>query len=133
MVVLDRRGTVPGHHPRYYRPPTLIGAGVGSRERRQDTVDLVPRHGTTIAGDPAWSGVVAVSESVSVVVARRLVERGQVVVGVVGFGDAEVGVKGQCVAPVVAGLVELAGDVVGVGEAVVGTGQLVAVADLGPG
>ena len=53
MVVLDRRGTVPGHHPRYYRPPTLIGAGVGSRERRQDTVDLVPRHGTTITGDPA--------------------------------------------------------------------------------
>ena len=46
-------------------------------------------------------------------------------VDVVGFGDAEVDVEGEGLAPVVAGLIEIAGDVVGVGEAVVGAGLLV--------
>ena len=50
---------------------------------------------------------------------------------VVGVGDAEGGVEGEGVLPVVAGLVELAGGVVCVGEAVVGAGLLVAVAELG--
>ena len=68
--------------------------------------------------------------SVFVVVARRLVERGQVGVDVVGFGDAEVGIEGQGLAPVVAGLLGIAGGVVGVGEAVVGAGLLVAVTGL---
>ena len=69
--------------------------------------------------------------SVFVVVARRLVQCSQVGVDVVGFGDAEVDVKGQSLTPVVTGLLGLAGGVVGVGQAVVGAGLLVPFADLG--
>ncbi len=51
-------------------------------------------------------------------------------VDVVGFGDAEVGVEGQGVMPVMASLVDIAGDLVGVGEAVVCAGMLVWLTDL---
>jgi hypothetical protein len=47
---------------------------------------------------------------------RWVVECGEVGADVVGFGDTEVGVKGQCLLPVVAGLVGVAGGVVGYGR-----------------
>ena len=68
---------------------------------------------------------------VYVVVLRCLIEGGEVSVDVVGVGDAEVGVEGQGVVPVMASLVEIAGDLVGVGEAVVSAGMLVPLANLG--
>ena len=52
-------------------------------------------------------------------------------VDVVGFGDGEVVVEREGLAPVVAGRVGVAGGVVGVGKAVVGAGLLVPVAGLG--
>ena len=48
-----------------------------------------------------------------------------------GVGDVEVGVEGEGLLPMVAGLVEVAGGVVGVGKALVGSGLFVAVAELG--
>ncbi|MGH3976726.1 MAG: hypothetical protein ACRDS9_25925 [Pseudonocardiaceae bacterium] len=42
-----------------------------------------------------------------------VIERGQMGMDIVGVGDAKAGVEVQGVAPVVAGLVELAGGVVG--------------------
>ncbi len=69
--------------------------------------------------------------SVFVVVARRLVECGQVGVDVVDFGDVEVVVESEGLAPVVAGRVGVADGVVSVGKAVVGPGLLVPVAGLG--
>jgi len=40
-VVLDRRGTEPGHHPCHDCPTPLIVAGVGGRQRRQTVIDHV--------------------------------------------------------------------------------------------
>src|SRR5947209_19580700 len=65
-----------------------------------------------------------------VVVGRCSVECGQVGADVVRVRDAEVGVEGECLLPVVAGEVKVAGGVMGVGEAVVGAGLFVAVVDL---
>jgi hypothetical protein len=59
-----------------------------------------------------------------------LLGRGECGADLVGFGDAELGEQGQCLVPVVAGLVRLADGVVGVGEAVVGAGLLIRVADV---
>ena len=72
----------------------------------------------------------ASSWSVFSVIVRRLVEHGKVRGDVVGFGNSEVGVEGEGLAPVVAVLIRIAGGVRGVGEAVVGAGLLVGVADL---
>jgi hypothetical protein len=66
-----------------------------------------------------------------VVVGRCSVECGQVGADVVRVRDAEVGVEDECLLPVVAGEVRVAGGVMDVGETVVGAGLSVAVADLG--
>jgi hypothetical protein len=65
-----------------------------------------------------------------VVVGHCLVECGETGADVVSVRDAEVGVEGERLLPVVAGEVGLAGGAVSVGESVVGTGLFVAVDDL---
>lgn len=62
---------------------------------------------------------------------RWLVECAQVGVDGFGVGDVEDGVDVQGVAPVVPGLFGVTGGLMDLGETVVGTGLLVAIADLG--
>jgi hypothetical protein len=48
-----------------------------------------------------------------------------------GVGQAELGIEGQGVSPVLASLIEIAGRMVGEGDPVVGAGLLIPVSDLG--
>jgi hypothetical protein len=57
--------------------------------------------------------------------------RGQLGADLIGFGGAEAGVEGEGLLPVTAGLADLAGSLVGSGEAVMGAALLVFPADLG--
>ena len=66
----------------------------------------------------------------SALVVRCLIEGGEVGADVVDVGDAEVGVGGQGLAPVVAGPVEIAAGLVGVGKSIVRAGLLVPGSDL---
>lgn len=68
---------------------------------------------------------------IHVIVGGCLVECGQVSADVLTVGDAEVGVEGERLLPVVAGQAGIAGGEMGVGETVVGAGLFVAVADFG--